>query len=262
MNQTTLNKLTKVFSEPNEAIDPTLILSIGGMILQFVKACSSPDAAKEHIKRGGPVAFSHAMEVVRSNTELRGKYARKKAQELVQAGTELSEEELDDLVNDSKDSLPPPHARGIFQFPITVFAFILMFASSALAQPSGIFQIDVEQNRRLDIIEKRLDEISNKLSPAQVTSKALSPSVAEALKHAPAYMIINGVMTHTSDDHLIQHGWKPEQLVGLTPDQKDRLHGASHGTAATAQAQQVTATVSGNHVNLCNGRACRRLRRG
>ena len=264
MKQSTLDKIAKVFTEQDEAVDLTLFSAIAGFILQIVKGCSSPDAAKAQIKAGGPVAFSHAMHVVKQNTDLRGKPARRKAQELVSAGTQMSEEELDDLVNDAKDAPTlPVTPNGIFQLIAVVS--VLLFAASAIAQePVGIFQIDVEQNRRLDVIEKKLDELVAKSAKtaSAVGQPATLPSVVKALQSNPAYEIINGVRTHTSDAHLIAHGWKPEQFAGMTPDQKDRLHGAAHalGIEPAVSPMRTTATVQGGYAEICNGQRCRRVR--
>lgn len=268
MMQSTFDKITKIFTDPNEAVDLTLFTEIAGFILQIVKGCSSPDAAKEQIKRGGPVVFAHAISAVRSHTDLRGKAARYKAMELVKAGMLLTEDELNDLVTDAKDAPPMPIIpRGIFQFLALVA--VLLFSSVAIAgdQPVGIFQIDVEQNRRLDVLEKKVDEILNTMGkPAKSAPAVTMPTVAAALAaRSPAYEIRDGVRYHTSDAHLIAHGWKPEQFAGLSPDQKDWLHGAAHAMGiepaktVTLQ-QQTTATISGGYAEVCNGRRCRRFR--
>lgn len=242
--------------------DSTIAIDWMGLIMQLIQMCVSPAAAKEQIRKGGPVAFMGAMRVVKKKTDLRGKLARQKAAELVDAGKGLSDAELDELVADSQTIPKPPH--GIFNLGLILFA-LLLFPTLASAQ-SGIFQIDVEQNRRLDVIEKKLDELiakSRAVKPATAVGQAVAfPSVVKALQSDPMYEIVNGVRTHTSDDHLIAHGWKPEQFAGMTPDQKDRLHGAAHanGIEPVVSQARVTATIQSGYAQVCNGKRCRRIR--
>ena len=246
MKQSILDKLAAAIAEPDEAVDPTLVIAFMSAVLTAWKNCRNPAVAKAQTLAGGPVAYGQAIRIVRQETDLRGKAARLKAMALVVAGTELTPDEIAEIESEAADvpTALPFAPVGIFQF-LLIISCILMFAGSAQAQ-SGIFQIDVEQNRRLDILEKKLDDISNRIG---LNTPTVS-TPAKALQAAPVYEIINGVPTHTSDAHLRFHGYTDQQLQGLTQEQKDRLHGAAH-------AAQRTVTVS----TVCNGRNCRRLRR-
>lgn len=265
MKQTTLDKLGAVLAEPNEAIDPTLVMAFMSAIITAWKNCRNPEVAKAQTLAGGPVAFGQAIQIVRRETNLRGKAARLKAMELVEAGKKLTPEELADIENEANDvPVNTVVPVGIFQLSLFMLC-LLLFAAPAQAQ-SGIFQIDIEQNRRLDVIEKKLDDISNRIG---LTAPIVRAGTLEGktLQSAPAYEIVNGVQTHTSDAHLRFHGYTDEQIRGLTPDQKDRLHGAAHNgnfaqvKLAAVIPRQISATVTTGYVEICNGRKCRRLRR-
>lgn len=140
---------------------------------------------------------------------------------------------------------------------------LLLLPSSCFAQ-SGIFQIDVEQNQRLDGHDERLRKLEA-VSEAlyKIPYGAQKPSdLGKALQSAPAYEIHNGVRVHTSDAHLIHHGYSPAQFAGLTPDQKDRLHGAAHlPQKSIDRSVQPVATVSAGYAEVCNSHSCRRIRR-
>lgn len=262
MKQSTLDKLATAITEPDEMIDPSLILAFMSAIITAWKNCSNPEVAKAQTLAGGPVAYGQAIRIVRSETDLRGKAARLKAMELVKAGTKLTPEELADMENEAKDV--PPNLSipvGIFQLSLIMFC-ILLFTAPAHAQ-SGIFQIDIEQNRRLDQLEKKVDDIAVRIG---IVSPVVTAPAAKALQSAPAYEIINGVRTHTSDAHLRFHGYTDAQIAGLSPEQKDRLHGAAHNGnfavagAVVAPVKRIV-TVSAAFVDVCNGRKCRRIRR-
>lgn len=256
MKKETLDKLAAVITEPDAMIDPSLVLAFMSAIITAWKNCSNPEVAKAQTLAGGPVAYGQAIRIVRSETDLRGKAARLKAMELVKAGTKLTPEEIADMENEAKDvptnlSIPV----GIFQLSLFMLC-ILLFTAPAHAQ-SGIFQIDIEQNRRLDQLEKKVDDIAIRIG-------IVSPVVVAPA--APAYEIINGVRTHTSDAHLRFHGYTDAQIAGLSPEQKDRLHGAAHNGnfavagAVVAPVKRIV-TVSAAFVDVCNGRKCRRIRR-
>lgn len=135
--------------------------------------------------------------------------------------------------------------------------FILLLSPEVCFAQNGIFAIDVEQNKRLDRLEAAVFPKEAKQVSPGMSLQDRPVGKALPLNHAPAYQIINGVLHHTSDAHLIQHGYSPEDLVGLTPAQKDALHGAAHGT------QQLTqpAKMQPQYQMICNGRSCRRVRR-
>lgn len=256
MKQALLDKLALVIAEPDEIVDPSLILAFMSAIVTAWKNCRNPEVAKAQTLAGGPVAYGQAIRIVRSETELKGKAARLKAMELVKAGTKLTPEEIEDIENEARDV--PPTPVGIFQLALLLFCF-LCFASTAQAQ-SGIFQIDIEQNRRLDVLEKKLDDIANRIG----LNSPIVTAPSKALQAAPAYEVINGVLTHTSDAHLRFHGYTDAQIAGLSPEQKDRLHGAAHAgnfSVAATKPMKVSATVTTSYVDLCNGRNCRRIRR-
>ena len=57
-----------------------------------------------------------------------------------------------------------------------------------------------------------------------------APVARDYSAYRPWYEIRGGVRHSTSDRHLIEaHGVSAEELVGLSQDQKDRLHGIKHG---------------------------------
>lgn len=111
-------------------------------------------------------------------------------------------------------------------------------------------------------LDARLDKLAAKQLPSPQKQVA-SSKVAAALNHSPAFEMHNGVMTHTSDAHLLHHGYKPADFAGLTPDQKDRLHGAAHGTGQLVAGSQLRqeARQQVAYETQCNGRSCRRVRR-
>lgn len=279
MKQSILDKLTAAIAEPDEVIDPTLVMAFLSAVITAWKSCRNPEVAKAQTLAGGPVAYGQAIKIVRQETDLRGKPARMKAMALVEAGTKLTPDEIAELENESKDV--PSNTGGISVpvgiFQLSLFLICLLFFTAPVQAQSGIFQIDVEQNRRLDVLEKKVDDIANRIglntpivvAPA-VKSTLPSAALSMALKVAPAYEIHNGVQTHTSDAHLLSHGYTASQIAGLTPVQKDHLHGAAHaGNFSPQQIQaatkgtltQRTVTVSAEYVDLCQGRNCRRIRR-
>ena len=258
MKQSTLDKLAAVLTEPNAMVDPTLVMAFLSAVITAWKSCRNPEVAKAQTLAGGPVAYGQAIKIVRQETDLRGKPARLKAMALVEAGTKLSPDEIAELENESKDVPSSTSGFGVTSIPVGIFQLsllllcLLFFAAPAQAQ-SGIFQIDIEQNRRLDIIEKRLDDISKRIGLEH--SPGLAQRIEKALQSTPAYEIINGVQTHTSDAHLLFHGYTAAQIAGLTPDRKDRLHGEAHASS------QKTVSMTTAYMEVCNGRRCRRIKR-
>lgn len=248
MKQTTLDGLSAIFSKPNALFDITKILDLAAMVLSFIRQCRSPESAKAQIQQGGPVAYAYARRIVRDKTNLRGKAARAKAKELTVAGTQLTEPELDEMIEDAQDApVILTSGGGIFQLGL-IGLLALTFAATApvplLAQEKGIFQIDVEQNRRLDEHDAalaRLDTIIANLKsvkimgPAPATAqsavRAVSPAAGvQAIANNPRQAPwVESATGRTSDDHLIRaHGYTPQQIAGLTQLQKDRLHGHAH----------------------------------
>lgn len=282
MKQSILDKLAAAITNPDEAIDPTLVMAFLSAVITAWKSCRNPEVAKAQTLAGGPVAYGQAIRIVRQETDLRGKPARMKAMALVEAGTKLTPEEIAELENEAKDVPAATGGFGVTSIPVGIFQFslimsCLLFFTAPVQAQSGIFQIDIEQNRRLDVLEKKIDDIANQIglnTPIVVAPALKSTLPATALSMAmrvqPAYEIRNGIQTHTSDAHLLQHGYTASQIAGLTPDQKDHLHGAAHaGNFSPQQVQaatkgnltQRTVTVSAEYVDLCQGRNCRRIRR-
>lgn len=262
-------------ADTEAAIDVVLIQTFLSTILSFIRGCSSQSTAEERIREGGPVAMHTALQVVKKTTNLRGKERRQKAAELVEQGKKLTTEEMNSLLNDAKD-LPTPKAPiGIW--PVLLLLSLLLCSSSSAQEPKGIWPVDIEQNRRLDALEASAGKTEETLRSVLVYLEQLKPESAKdkqaildysnrvkgmlsspqknlPLNHAPAYQLVNGVRHHTSDQHLIEHGYTAEQIKGLTPDQKDALHGAAHaGVFAVQQVQP-------QYQQVCNGRSCRRVR--
>jgi hypothetical protein len=235
-------------STTEKILDPTLIATFLSSVLSFIRGCSSQTTAAERIKEGGPVAMGAALKIVREHTDLKGAARRQKAAELVKTGKDLTPEEMQSLLSDAADIPVETPPTGVW--PMAVLLCIFFFGSACQAQEiKGIWPIDVEQNKRLD-----------RLEAAVFSKEAKEPSSPRSLptNHAPAYQIINGVLHHTSDAHLIEHGYSPEDLVGLTQAQKDALHGAAHAaqpSRALASAKQPV------YQTICNGRSCRRVKR-
>lgn len=256
-------------------IDVVLIQAFLSTILSFIRGCSSQSTAEERIREGGPVAMHTALQVVKKTTDLRGKERRQKAAELVEQGKKLTTDEMKSLLSDANDLPTPKTPVGVW--PVLLLLSLSLCSTASAQEPKGIWPVDIEQNRRLDALEASAGKTEEtlrsvlvyleQLKPESAKDKQaildysnrvkgmLSPQKALPLNHAPAYQLINGVRHHTSDQHLIEHGYTAEQIKGLTPEQKDALHGAAHaGVFAAAAAQQP------QYQQVCNGRSCRRVR--
>ena len=85
MKQSILDKLAAAIAEPDEAVDPTLVIAFMSAVLTAWKNCRNPAVAKAQTLAGGPVAYGQAIRIVRQETDLRGKAARLKAMALVEA---------------------------------------------------------------------------------------------------------------------------------------------------------------------------------
>ena len=268
MKQSTIDKLAVVLSEPDEIIDPTLIMTFITAILSIWKGCSSPAAAKAQTKAGGPVAFGHALQVVRQETDLRGKYARRKAAELVEAGKNLTEEELDDMANDAKDA--PDKPKGIFHFSWLPLFLLLVPSVSLASPPAGIFQIDVEQNRRLDVIEKKLDDITNTSSILRSTPAPANTGICncKGSNKGVCYCLKAGVICKCSAAKGSIWNLTPEgKALSKTGEYANPITGQKLSQAAVVQGAKPDAVVQvaqpryeWQYQTVCNGRRCVRQR--
>ena len=99
------------------------------------------------------------------------------------------------------------------------------------------------------------------LQPGQFKVTAVAPTPAAKPKATKPIIFGNvWVETHsgtTSDKHLIEvHGFTPDQLRGLSQDQKNRLHGADHEGLTK---QRVSKPTLGPEIQLgsgCPGGVC------
>lgn len=162
-----------------------------------------------------------------------------------------------------------------------LFACLLLVSTVGLAQesPKGIWPIDEVQNARLDSLENEVAKAKASVQSLQeqltklkepVSAPASTPpqkavakrDVSRLFNHPPAFLSDRfGQQYNTTDQHLLEHGYTPEEIKGLTPAQKNALHGAAHaGQMAAAPVAAVQYSTAQYSIE-CNGRRCRKVRR-
>lgn len=256
--QSTLDKLTSIITEPDEMVDPTLILAWADAILNLIRRCRSPESAKAQIRKGGPVSFGQALTIVHDRTDLRGRPARMKARELMEAGAKLTDEELADLVEDAQDIPAPIPRGGIFQL-LWLIGAMLLAASTAHAQPAGMFQIDVEQNRRLDVIEQRLDDVLTTLAktPTAAQQPVTSATARTALVPMSRNVWYEGGR-YPSVAHVVAHGC-PVWVAHLYRNDSvtlGRIHGGYHERSPAVLVTEASSSTVAQPSRVVAGAAC------
>lgn len=109
------------------------------------------------------------------------------------------------------DPLPPQETAPVVD---------LVPAHEAKAEPA----IGVPETAEAAQADSGVESSPNAIPPESV------PSLKDAIRaYRDSYGVRWFVYGQTEQQHLVQtHGWKPEQLVGLTEDELHLLHGASH----------------------------------
>jgi len=115
---------------PNQAIDVTMIIGIVSSIFEMIRGCSSPASASRQIKRGKSLAYRSVKKALKKQG-YEGN-VKKVAREIAEKGRDLSEEEIQMILDDAADvPQPPPKPGGLW--PLWVLLPLLLMPSFAQA---------------------------------------------------------------------------------------------------------------------------------
>lgn len=258
---------------PNASmIDPTMIITIIGMILDFIKGCRNPASAEARIRQGGALSFAAVRKALKAGGyqgDIRGT-----ARSMTRKGETCTQEELDAVLADAADVPQPPSSDGPWPFVIAV-ACVLGFGSMATASDGPWPQIaqDVTEIKRevttlgsavvgmsdrMEDMERKLDQLVAAsvrpviVAPEPPPEPTIAPPQKVAERSVASGVTLNGMsigdvnayirqnpagyvgVNGSLDLHLRQHGFGGN-LSSLSQSQKQSLHNIAHARGMPAR---------------------------
>lgn len=223
-------KLSEAHSEttPNaSAIDPTMIITIIGMILDFIKGCRNPQTAGARIKQGGALSFAAVRKALKAGGyqgDIRGT-----ARAMTRKGETCTQEELDAVLADAAEVPVPPSSDGPWPMVVALVC-VLGFGSMANASDGPWPQVaqDVTAIRasvttlgsdvsamasRLDCMEDKIDKLlAASTRPVIIAPEPpAEPTLAPPPKVAAVAPAARGMVTFQGKSY------NPQQLIAMYP---------------------------------------------
>jgi hypothetical protein len=234
---------TEVHGEvlPNRAIDPATIMALVMAAFQAIQSCLNAGAAKRQIQRGGAIVKTRLKKILKGKGYDK-KDRREMADKLAARGTNLTEEEIDEILSDSQDvPADRPGKKPWWPLGVTgalILSFFPMTANAGwwptvdvqpvtISDPEPLFMWPTTEP---EVMQTRIIlEISDKCGPCEFVLKNQIPILEKS-----GWTVGEGPENHvqivnvTGTDHgptptwnLIHHGKEFAELAGSDHSAKE-----------------------------------------
>lgn len=140
----------KVSGEGASALDPTIIITVIGMILDFIKSCRNQGEAAARIKEGGALSFMGVRKALTAggyadelNSRERRIKIREVAREMTAKGKTATQADIDAILAEANDIPDPPGGGATGPWPFAILLAVGLIFSN-VAQAQSPFPVDYQ----------------------------------------------------------------------------------------------------------------------